>query len=240
MTTSGTTTFNLAITEIIEESYERAGIEVRSGYEMKTARRSLNLLFQEWANRGVNLWTIEERSQALTAGVDTYELDTDIVDLIEHMIEIPNQSQVTRYNLNRVSVSTHANRTNPTIEARPTEIYVNRLRDAPVIHLWPVPDIAGYSVKYWVLRRMQDAGAYTNTPDVPFRFLPPLIAGLAYHLARKALSTDRADTRWAVYFLEQRINRLQQDYEASFIEAAGEDRERATLSIVPRSGAYRV
>lgn len=239
MTVSNTTTFDLSITELVEEAYERCGVEPRSGYDMRTARRSLNLLMLEWANRGINLWTVEERSQALTANVADYTLDGDIVDLIEHMVDLPNVPQTTRLNLTRVSVSTHASRTNPTIVGRPTEIYVDRQRVAPIVHLWPIPDIAGYTLQYWVLRRMYDVGDYTNTTDVPFRFLPALAGGLAYHMARKILTANRDDTRWAVNFLEARIQRLQVDYEASFEEAAGEDRDRSTLSLVPMAGVYR-
>jgi hypothetical protein len=240
MTSSGTTTFDLAVTEIVEEAYERCGVEPRNGYDMRTARRSLNLLMLEWANRGINLWTVEKRTQALTNGVADYTLGSDIVDLIEHMVELPNQPQTTRLNLTRVSVSTHASRTNPDIIGRPTEIYVDRQVAAPIVHLWPVPDIAGYTLEYWILRRMQDVGAYTNTMDTPFRFLPALVGGLAYHMARKILTANRDDTRWAVNFLEARIQRLQVDYEASFEEAAGEDRDRSTLSLVPLGGVYRL
>lgn len=194
----------------------------------------------EWANRGINLWTVEERDLVLTPGEDTYTLGTDIVDLIEQMIQVPNTTQETRYNLTRVSVSTQATRTNPTITGRPTEIYIDRQRDAPIVHIWPIPNQAGYVLNYWILRRMDDPGAYGNTADVPFRFLPALVAGLAYYLAVKLMAADRADTRWAVQFLEQRIIRLQGDYEAAFLQAAQEDREKATLSIVPRGSAYRV
>jgi hypothetical protein len=207
---------------------------------MRTARRSLNLLMLEWANRGINLWTVTARTQVLTSGVDTYALETDIVDLIEHMVQIPNVSQTTRYNLTRVSVSTQAGRTNPTVSSRPTEIYIDRQQAAPVVHLWPVPDQAGYILNYWVLRRIDEAGVYGNTMDVPFRFLPALTAGLAYHLARKILTADRADTRWAVMFQEQRIIRLNTDYENAFKEAAEEDREKATWRQVPRGSSYRV
>lgn len=241
MAVSGLTVFNLTINELIEESYERCGLEFRSGYDARTARRSLALLLLEWSNRGINLWTVEERSLPLTTGVDTYTLGTDIVDLIEQMVQVPNTSQTTRYNLTRVSVSTQATRTNPTVSGRPTEIYVDRQRDAPIVHIWPVPgDNGPYALVYWVLRRMDDPGAYGNTTDVPFRFLPALVAGLAYYLAVKLMTADRSDTRWAVQFLEQRIIRLQADYESVFLAAAQEDRDKSTLSIVPRGSAYRV
>jgi hypothetical protein len=244
-TPSGLTVFNLDLPEIIEEAFERAGIESRTGYELLSARRSLSLLMLEWANRGINLWTIEERSMALTYGVGQYTLESDIVDVIEQMVQIPpgsaGSSGPTRYNLTRVSVSTQATRTNPGITGRPTEVWYDRQEPAPIANIWPLPGQQGpYVLYYWVLRRIDDPGAYTNTMDVPFRFLPALIAGLAYYLAVKFLTADRADTRWAVMFLEQRIIRLHDDYEATFLAAAQEDRERATLTIVPRGSSYRI
>lgn len=229
MTTSGTTVFNPNFIDAIEEAYERAGVESRSGYDMRSARRSINLLFADWANRGINMWTVEERTQTLTNGTAAYTLESDIVDLMDHMIEIPNTTQETRYNLTRVSVSTHAGRTNPDITGRPTEIYINRLRDAPVINLWPSPNLSGFILHYWVLRRIEDAGAYTNTGDMPFRFLPAFVAGLAYLIASKKQATN-----------EPLIARLQAVYEAEFRKAAEEDREKATLTLTPRAGAYRI
>lgn len=225
MTTSGTTTFALDFAEIIEESYERCGIEERTGYEARTARRSANLMMLEWANRGINLWTVTERTQVLTAEDGEYTLGTDVVDLMDYMIQLPNQPTTTRLNLTRVSVSTYAGRTNPALTGRPTEIYIDRQRDAPVVHLWPLPDANGpYTLVYWVLRRLQDAGAYTNTGDFPFRFLPAFVAGLAHHIADK--NPQRVP-------LEERL-RLQQNYEAVWKAAADEDREKAALMLVPR------
>lgn len=231
MTTSGTTTFDVDMVEAIEEAFERCGLESRNGYDMRTARRSINLMFADWANRGFNMWAVEERTQLLTYNDGEYTLGTDIVDLIETMIQIPaTSSTTTRYNLTRVSISTHATRTNPDITGRPTEIYINRQQTAPVIHVWPLPGSNGpYTLVYWVLRRFDDAGAYTNTADVPFRFLPAFISGLAYYIAEKKRTDD-----------PNLILRLQQRYEADWLRAAEEDREKATLTIVPRSSSYRV
>lgn len=230
MATSGTATFDLDFIEAIEEAFERAGLENRSGYDMRSARRSINLLFADWANRGLNMWTIEERSQLLTFNVGEYTLGTDIVDLLETMVQIPNTSQTTRYYLNRVSVSTHATRTNPTIQGRPTEIYIDRQRVAPIVHLWPLPGDAGpYTLVYWVLRRIEDAGAYPNTGDLPFRFLPAFISGLAYYIAEKKRNDDPG-----------LIQRLAARYESDWQRAADEDREKATLTITPRDSSYRV
>lgn len=226
MTTSGTTTFNLDFIEAIDEAYERCGIEERTGYEMRTARRSANLLMLDWANRGINLWTVEERTQVLTAEDGEYTLGTDVVDLLETMIQLPNQSTTTRLNVTRVSVSTFANRTNPDLTGRPTEIYVDRQRDAPVIYLWPLPDDNGpYTLVYWVLRRVQDVGVYTNTGDFPFRFLPAFISGLAHFLAEKNPGRVPMDVRM----------RLEQAYERDWKRAADEDRDKSALMLVPRS-----
>lgn len=229
MTTSGTAVFDLDFIDAIEEAFERAGVESRTGYDMRTARRSVNLLFADWANRGLNMWTMEERSQLLTYGVATYTLGTDIVDLIEYMIQIPTTSQVTRYNLTRVSLPTQAQRTNPGILGRPTEIYIDRQRPAPIVHLWPLPGQQGpYTLYYWVLRRIEDAGAFSNTGDFPFRFLPAFIAGLAFYIAQKKQPDNAA-----------LLARLETDYEKTWLRASEEDRERATLKMVPRGSSYR-
>lgn len=231
MTVSGTTVFDVDMVEAIEEAFERCGLESRNGYDMRTARRSINLMFADWANRGFNMWAVEERTQVLTYNDGEYTLGTDIVDLIETMIQIPpTSSTTTRYNLTRVSISTHATRTNPNLLGRPTEIYINRQQAAPVIHVWPLPGDAGpFTLVYWVLRRFDDAGAYTNTADVPFRFLSAFISGLAYYIAEKKRTDD-----------PNLILRLQQRYEADWQRAADEDREKATLTLVPRSSSYRV
>lgn len=232
MTVSNTTDFNLDLVESIEESFERAGIESRTGYDMRSARRSINLMLADWANRGFNMWEVTERSLVLTYGQGEYTLDSDIIDLIETMIQLPptGTGQVTRYNCDRVSISTHATRVNPSLLGRPIEIYINRQREAPVVHLWPLPGQSGpYTLNYWVLRRLSDAGAYTNTADIPFRFLPPFISGLAYHIAEKKRTDD-----------PNLILRLQQRYEADWLRASEEDREKATWRQVPKGSSYRV
>ena len=229
MTSSGTTSFNLELTDAIEESFERCGLEVRNGYDAQTARRSINLMLLEWANRGINMWTMEERVVTLTQGVGEYQLDADIVDIIEQVVQLPNQTQTTRYTVSRVSVSTYATRTNPTIQSRPTQIYIERLNAGPKVHLWPLPNIAGYTLHYWILKRIEDAGAYTNTGDFPFRFLPVFVSGLAYHIAEKKASGN-----------PELIMRLKARYEEDWQNASEEDREKATLSIVPRGASYRI
>lgn len=230
MTTSGTTVFNLDIPEMVEESFQRAGLgEVRSGYDMRTARRSLNLLMIEWANKGINLWTVVERSLPLLKGVGTYTLDPEIVDLIEHMVRLPTSGTTqTDYQVDRISVSTYATRSNKIIQSRPTEIYVDRQRDAPEITLWPIPNNDTYTLIYWYLRRMEDVGSYTNTMDVPFRFLEPLVCGLAYSLARKKPNIVGLDQR----------QMLKTDYDDAFALAATEDRSKASSKFIPRRDVY--
>lgn len=232
MTTSGTAVFNLNFVEAIEEAFERCGLEGRVGYDQRTARRSINLLFADMANRGLNMWTYEERTQLLTDGVVEYDLGDDIVDVLEQVVQIPSSGTggPTRYNMTRVSISTQATRTNPTTTGRPVEVYYNRGVDGVTAHIWPVPNSSyPYTLVYWVLRRIQDAGAYTNTGDFPFRFLPAFISGLAFYIAQKKRTDD-----------PNLIARLEADYEKTWLRAAEEDREKATLKQVPRPSSYRV
>jgi hypothetical protein len=225
MATSGTTSFSLDVIELVEEAYERAGLELRGGYDLRSARRSMDLLFREWENRGINLWTVEERTQALSTGVQTYTLGADIVDLLEHMIRLPitgGTTSQTDYIVSRISVSTWATRTSKLQRSRPTEIYIDRQRDAPQITLWPSPDRDDYTLVYWVMRRMEDAGTYTNTGDFPFRFYEAMCAGLAYRIAMK--KREVAD----------RLPMLKAEYEAQYALAAEQDREKADSRFVPR------
>ena len=222
MATSGTTLFELDAVDLIEEAFERAGGESRTGYDMRTARRSLNLMALEWQNRGINLWTVEERTLTLVPGQDRYTLGTDIIDLLEHIIRQGVGAQQIDYQMTRISVSTYATRSNKLVQSRPTEIYIDRQRDAPVITLWPVPEDNTYTLVYWIMRRIQDVGAYTNTLDAPERFLPAMAAGLAYYIAMK-----KPESR-------QFVPELKRVYDEQFAYAAEEDREKASLMIVPR------
>ncbi len=224
MTTSGTTAFALDFPELVEEAFERAGAESRTGYDLRTARRSLNLLLAGWANIGVNLWTLDSGTIPLVAGTATYVLPTDTVDLLDHVIRTGAGSASLQADLTctRISSSTYATIPNKLTQARPLQVWVQRL-EAPQITLWPVPDSAQpYSLVYWRLRRLQDAGNGANTPDVPFRFLPALVAGLAYYIAMKIPSGM------------ERLPMLQQQYNEALDLAMAEDRERATLRLVPR------
>jgi hypothetical protein len=224
MATSGTTSFNLDLTELVEESYERCGSEVKSGYDLRTARRSLNIMFADWASRGINMWTIEQGTIPLVAGTATYALPTDTVDLIEHVIRTnagstANQTDLT---ITRISVSTYATIPNKLSAGRPIQILINRL-NAPSVTVWPVPDTATtYTLAYWRLRRIQDAGTGVNTMDMPFRFVPAMVAGLAWYLSLKV--PGAAD----------RIGMLKEQYDEAFLLAATEDREKASVRLVPR------
>ena len=224
MTTSGISDFNLDLSDVIEEAFERAGSELRTGYDMKTARRSLNLLFAEWANRGINMWTIDSGTINLVPGTDTYVLPADTVDLIEHVIRTGAGSASTQADLTitRISVSTYSSIPNKLTQARPIQIWVDRL-NAPQVTVWPVPDaVQPYQLIYWRLRRIQNAGTGVNTMDVPFRFLPCMVAGLAYYLALKLPEGL------------QRLPILKDQYDAAWATASDEDREKASIRLVPR------
>lgn len=223
MTTSATTEFTLDLTEAVEEAFERCGGEVRTGYDLRTARRSLNLLFADWANRGLNLWTIEQGSIAVVAGTSAYDLPTDTIDLLELVLRTGSGSTQFDMPMARISVSTYATLPNKEAEGRPVQFWINRLSTTQSIKIWPEPDDATtYTLVYWRLRRIQDAGNGAETPDVPFRFLPCLVAGLAYYLALKVPGGM------------DRIEVLKAQYDDAWQLASEEDRERAPVRFVPR------
>ena len=301
MATSGIATFNLDLTEIVEEAFERAGSELRSGYDLKTARRSLNLLFADWANRGVNMWTFDQGTINLVPGQNTYPLPTDTVDLLEHVIRTGAGSASTQSDLTitRISVSTYATIPNKLQQARPIQVWIQRLdgqtsavkttisatitstattivvtsaaslpatgfiligsetigygyisgntlsncvrgqnnttaaahtagdgvyvQNLPAVTVWPTPDNSQtYQFVYWRLRRIDDAGGGVNTMDVPFRFLPCMVAGLAYYLALKVPNGG------------QRLDILKAQYDEAWQLASDEDREKASVRFVPR------
>ena len=229
MAVSGTTDFNLDFAEIAEEAWERAGREMRSGYDLRTARRSMNLMTIEWQNRGINMWTMEEGYINLVQGVASYDLPADTIDLLEQVIRTGAGSASTQADLTitRISVSTYATIPNKLSQARPIQIWIERLRDAPKVTVWPVPDQGTvgspyYILRYWRLRRIDYAGSGAQTADVNFRFLPALTAGLAYYIAMK------------VPELMPRVPMLKEAYMEQFDLAAGEDREKAAVRFVPR------
>jgi len=301
MTTTGSTLFNMDFTEIAEEAWERAGREMRSGYDLKTARRSMNLMTIEWQSKGINMWTMEQGIINLTPGLATYALPTDTIDLLEQVIRTGSNTSSTQADLTitRISVSTYATIPNKLQQARPIQVWIQRLSgetnptnavlvgaltstdttitlstvvglagsgfirlgtediyytyvsgntlggvfrgqnnttaasqadgtavfvpQLPAVTVWPTPDNSTtYQFVYWRLRRVQDAGAGVETADMNFRFLPCLVAGLAYHIAIK------------VPELMPRIQMLKQIYDETFEIAAGEDREKAAIRFVPR------
>jgi hypothetical protein len=225
MTTSGTTAFNMDLTEVVEEAFERCGAELRTGYDLRTARRSLNLLFADWANRGINMWTFEQGSIPLVTGQATYDLPADTVDLLEHVIRTGAGSVSTQADLTitRISVSTYATIPNKLTQARPIQVWIERLQPAPRITVWPVPDnTTQYTFVYWRLKRLDDAGTGVNTMDVPFRFYGAMVAGLAYYLALKIPNGA------------QRLDVLKAQYDEAWDLASTEDREKAAVRFVPR------
>ena len=301
MTTTGATSFNPDFTEIAEEAWERAGREMRSGYDLRTARRSMNLMTIEWANRGLNMWTIEAGSFPLVQGLNTYPLPLDTIDLLDHVIRTGGNSATTQADLSitRISVSTYATIPNKLTQARPIQVWIQRLSgetstttltlastitstattltlsstvglassgyikldnetiyygyidgntlnsvfrgqnnttaaahtastavyvpQLPAVTVWPTPDgSTSYEFVYYRMRRVQDAGAGVETADMNFRFLPCVVAGLAYYIAMK------------VPELQGRMDMLKAVYDEQFNLAAGEDHEKAAIRLVPR------
>ena len=211
------------IDEIIEEAYERAGLEMRTGYDVKTARRSLNIMTLEWQNRGLNLFTIEAQTLPLVAGTATYTLPDDTIDVVEHQLRTGSgTSQLDAY-IERMSVSTYSQQGSKNVEGRPSQIYVQRNATNVQVTLWPVPDAATtYTLAYYRLKGIDSVGDIAaNTNTIPPRFVPALVSGLAYYIAMK--KPEVAD----------RVIPLQQEYEKQFAMAADQDQDRSTLRIVP-------
>lgn len=223
MATSGTTVFDLDIIDVIEEAYEQVGVESRNGYDMRTARRSLNLLTKEWANRGINFWTIKESTKSFAASVNSGAIDSDAIDILDAVWRTGSGTSQIDRPLTRIGVSEWAGTANKNQTGQPSTFWVNRI-DPAVVTIWPVPVDAGTLV-YWKMRRLEDTGDYTNNMDVPTRFLPALVSGLAYYLSMKTPAA------------EAKIPRIQAEYERQFDLAATEDRERASLHLVPAIGS---
>lgn len=235
MTTSGTSIFNLDLNTLVEEAFERCGEELRSGYDLRTARRSLNLLTIEWANRGINLWTIEEGSIPLVQGVAQYGMPVDTIDIIDHVVRTQSGVGQTDINISRISVDTYSTIPNKNAPGRPIQLWYQRLggqvnptgTQYPTINVWPVPDRSNfYTLVVWRLRRLQDAGDGVNTQDIPFRLLPALVAGLAYYLSMKLPNAL------------PRMEMLKLAYEEQWRLASEEDREKAPVRLVPRMMGY--
>jgi len=229
--TTGLTDFNLDLNAIVEEAFERCGVELRSGYDLRTARRSLNLLFLDWANRGINLWTVEQGQQVLTYNDDTYDLPVDTVDLLDHVIRTGTGTNQTDITITRISGSVYSAIPNKNATGRPIQIWVNRQSGAstvastsyPQFIIWPKPDNSTtYTLVYWRLRRMQEAGNGINGQDIPFRFLPCMVAGLSYMLSMKLPGA------------EARAQMLKAEYDQQWQLAAEEDRDKSPIRLVPR------
>jgi len=214
MATSGTRTFNLDVGELIEEAYERCGLEVRTGYDARTARRSLNLMFAEWANRGLNLWTVNQATITVTRAVATYTVNADHADILEMVL----RRDGTDYEVERISRGDFFLLPNKTTQGRPSQFYYDR-QIAPKITVWQVPENSTDQLIYYYVRRIEDAGALQNTTDMPWRFYPCMVAGLAYYLAMK-----RAPDRMAM---------LKAIYDEEFTRAAEEDEDRVPLKLQP-------
>ena len=220
MATSGTTDFNLSIDDLVEEAFERCGMRNTSGYQLNSARRSLNLLFLDWANRGLNLWTIEQGTYTLTQGTNEITLPSDTVNVLEAVIRQNIQGTNSDIYIERISREDWLNVPDKSTQSRPAQFYVQRA-NTPKVFFYPVADQT-YTFVYYRIRRIQDAGGYTNTTDINFRFLPCIASGLAYQLALK--------------FAPDRLTALKAIYEEDFNRAALEDRDTASVQFVPDLG----
>ena len=221
MATSGSKDFELDVADYIEEAFERCGLEVRTGYDLKTAKRSLNLMLADWANRGLNQWTIKQRSLSLVANDGEYDLSTDVIDVLSVVVRVSG----TDYSMERLSRDEYLTIPTKTTSGRPNQFFLDR-QLTPNLKVWPVPDSStSYTIYYDALTRMDDADTFTNTLDLPFRFYPCLAAGLAYYLSLKKNP--------------QRTQMLKAVYEEEFQRAAEEDRDRASFNVVPKFSYYR-
>jgi len=221
MTTSSSTNFDLDVAEYIEEAYERCGLETRTGYDLQTAKRSLNIMLAEWANRGLNQWTIEQRTQALTANDSEYSLGTDLIDILSLVV----RRSGTDFTMTRISRDAFLNLPNKTSTGRPTQYFLDR-QITPNLKIFPTPENSTDVIHYDALTRIQDADTQVNTMEIPFRFIPCLTAGLAYYIAMKKAP--------------DRIQLLKTVYEEEFDRAIAEDRDRSAFNVVPKLDYYRV
>jgi len=221
MATSGTTSFDLSIDDIVEEAYERCGIQTNSGYDLRKARTSLNILFSEWGNRGIHLWKTELQTQALTAGTATYTTPSSTNDVLEAYISTASASgaSTTDQTLSKIDRSTYAALPNKGSTGTPSQYYVDRQK-TPTITLYLTPDATTYTyLKYYILKRIEDAGAYVNNADLPFRFIPCMISGLAFYLSMK--------------YAPARTEALKLYYEDELKRALDEDGQRTSVFISP-------
>ena len=221
MTTSSSTNFEIDVAEYIEEAFERCGLEARTGYDLQTAKRSMNIMLAEWANRGLNQWTIEQRTQTLTANHSDYSLETDVIDILSAVV----RRSTTDFSMTRISRDNYLAIPTKTTTGRPTQFFLDR-QITPNLKIWPAPENSTDTIVYDALTRIQDADGVTNTMEIPFRFYPCLTAGLAYYIAMK-----RAPDR---------IQLLKSVYEEEFERAMGEDRDRSSFTVTPQLNYYKV
>ena len=220
MAVSDNTDFELDVAEYIEEAFERCGLEVRTGYDLKSAKRSLNLMLAEWANRGLNQWTITQTTQALTSGTATYNLNTNVIDILSVVV----RRSSTDFAMERISRSTYLGIPTKSTTGRPNQFFLDR-QITPVLKIWPTPENSTDTIIFDALTRMDDADTFINTMDMPFRFFPCLAAGLAYYISMK-----RAPNRTQM---------LKAVYEEEFQRAMTEDRDRASFNVVPQYEYFR-
>ena len=225
MATSGTKTFKLSIADTIEEAYELAGLELRTGYDAETARRSLNIMFADWSNRGVNLWTIDQVSTTLTTGTASYTLNAYDIDIVSAIVKVTDSNgSSTDLGVERIGRTEYLNIPDKTIQGRPTQIFLDR-QTTPVLKVWPTPDnVSTYTLVANTIQRIDDASASNQDPEVPSRFIPCMASGLAYYLALKK-NPEKAGI-------------MKQQYEQDFQLAAQEDRNRASLHLTPARSSY--
>ena len=220
MAVSDSTDFELDVAEYIEEAFERCGLEVRTGYDLKSAKRSLNLMLAEWANRGLNQWTITQTTQALTSGTATYNLNTNVIDILSVVV----RRSSTDFAMERISRSTYLGIPTKSTTGRPNQFFLDR-QITPVLKIWPTPENSTDTIIFDALTRMDDADTFINTMDMPFRFFPCLAAGLAYYISMK-----RAPNRTQM---------LKAVYEEEFQRAMTEDRDIASFNVVPQYEYFR-
>ena len=221
MATSNSRDFDLDVAEIVEEAYERCGLELRTAYDAKSARRSLNLMFADWANRGLNLWTVTQTTQALTAGTATYTLTANVTDLLEVVIRRSGSDT----DVTRISRGEYLSIPNKTTKGKPSQYFFDR-QTLPQINVWPTPENSTDTLVFYFVNRIQDVDSLTNTADTPFRFLPCMVAGLAYYISMKKAP--------------ERIQLLKTVYEEEFQRAADEDEDRVSLKLQPSIQHIRV
>ena len=218
MALSGSTNFEPNITEFIEEAYERCGLELRTGYDLKSGIRSANLMLAEWANRGLNQWTIEQATQTVTEGTSSYSLNSNIIDVLDVVLRRTVNDVQTDISMNRISSSEYINIPNKNTKARPSQFFLDKL-STPSLKIWPAPENSTDILVFNKLVRMDDADAATNTMDMPFRFFPCFVAGLAYYISQKKAP--------------QLTPQLKSLYEEEFRRAADQDEDRASFRVRP-------